>query len=181
MIKCTYEDFIFCFSYILRVLHIHVHYVAYMFVIYDVSKICWSQLLTKTMTTKKKLVLPGLKRGGLINQDSKNIIKTNNLRSWDNAITLWLIVNLISKSCAVWSFHNYLILENWCVWVLSSRKNATLEKNLIFWDDQICEGLVYFLLQFSSRQSLIIQILFLNLQKRHKSQYTSQFLYKRMW
>ena len=134
------------------------------FVIYDVSKICWSQLLTKTMTKKKKFVLPGLKRGGLINQDSKNIIKTNNLKSWDNTITLWLIVNMIPKSCAVWSFDNYLILENWCVWVLSWEEKRRHMKEIWFFRRLNLWRVGFdFLLQFPSRQSLIIQKLFLRL------------------
>ena len=125
------------------------------FVIYDVSKICWSQLLTNTMRTK---YIAGVKaNGGLINQDSKNIIKTNNLKSWDNTITLWLIVNLISKSCAVWSFDNYLILENWCVWLLSWEKRRHMKEIWFFRRLNLWRVGFDFLLQFPSRQSLIIQ------------------------
>ena len=108
------------------------------FVIYDVSKICWSQLLTKTMRTK---YIAGVKaNGGLINQDSKNIIKTNNLKSWDNTITLWLVVNMISKSCAVWSFDNYLILENWCVWLLSWEKRRHMKEIWFFETIEFVKG-----------------------------------------
>ena len=155
------------------------------FVIYDVSKICWSQLLTQRWWRRRR----SREVSKVIAEAKARLINKSGLKEYNQDKQSWKLrqyhhwfqYNVISKSCAVWSFHNYLILENWCVWVLSCRKNATFERNLIFWDDQICEGLVYFLLQFSSRQSLIIQILFSTLEKRHKSQYTSQFLYKRMW